>query len=211
MWIQANSKMNFLKELNDAENKVHFYMINTRKKDDANKSDRDKDVHTGTISHTDEIETILKQYENTEKARMYIHVDGTDLVAYHVENIKRSADYLKDSRQVKINPFSLLGSNLTKKEMRYQKLYLLDIDQIHPDIGGGINKNIVEEKILQLFQRDFIHVPELIDSYLTRNGMHMIFTKFDTMKFQKKWSELNDPNIEIGIQSNTFSLIAYTE
>ena len=211
MWIRANKECNFLKGLSESDMRTNAYLITSRKKDDPTKIDKDKDIIYGAISDVDQIDTILKQFSALEYTRLYIHINGTNLKDYHAENIRRSADFLQGKSKVKMNPFNLTNSILTKSENKYQKLFLLDIDMIEPIAGTFIDQAFIEKAILKLFSKDFSSVPDLVDSYLTKTGMHMLFTKFDTMLFEKKWADLKDDGVTIEVKHNAYSLIAYTD
>ena len=203
-WIRGNEDLNFLKST-DEDPHVFLYMVNARSKDDSNKTDRDKDVCYGTLRHSDDIDTILRQFKDMNNIRLYVHINGSSLKKFHYENGIKSLKYLAELNSVKLDPFSFIGSNLTENSP-FQKFFLLDIDL------NESTKDITKDQIISYINNiseslKYAQI-EIIDFYKTKNGFHCITRPFNFNDFKSKF-DIIYKNIDISMQKNGFSLIAY--
>lgn len=181
---------NLIKPLLNFTNEGDFYMLYIlKRKKDQPESERDNHQSVRTIksycidSHDylnrrwDEIKSLCEMF----KARAYIHVQKQNHKDVSLEMMVSLAERIKNGNQNQKNLFdSVVGQLKT-----YEKRWVVDIDNQDFQVVSKVSKFIESIRPQDYFPKIEAIIP-------TKNGYHLITSRFDVVEFKKQF-----PDIEI--------------
>lgn len=178
-----------IKQLLNFENEGDFYMLYVfKRKKDQPEGERDNHQSVRTIKTycVDSVEYLDKRYDEIKqlcemfKARAYIHVQKQNHKDVSLEMMMSLAERIRNGQHIQKGLFdSVVGQIKT-----HEKRWIVDVDTKD-------NKEILNIKLkidsCQPFGKD-----KIIAEIPTKNGYHLITSRFDVMEFAKHF-----PNTEI--------------
>ena len=180
--------INLIKPLLDFNNEGDFYMLYVMKrKKDQPEEERDNHQSVRTIKTycIDSIEYLNKRYDEIKtlceifKARAYIHVQKQNHKDVSLEMMSLLANRIKNGVNKQKGLFDTVVGQLKTNERRW----IVDIDSKDENHLLGI-MNYINEYCLPIGVKILKVIP-------TKNGSHLVTEKFDTMKFSKRYPEVN--------------------
>ena len=182
-----------IKPLLNFENEGDFYMLYVfKRKKDQPEGERDNHQSVRTIKTycVDSIEYLEKRYDEIKqlcemfKARAYIHVQKQNHKDVSLEMMVSLAEKIRNGQTNQKGLFdSVVGQIKT-----YEKRWIVDIDT---------KDDIVVHRIAHIINQMKPEGDKIITCIPTKNGYHLITSRFDVLTFNKMMSLQGDvPDIQ---------------
>jgi hypothetical protein len=187
--------IDLIKPLLKFENDGDFYMlyIFKRKKDQTTDKANHQSVRTIKTYVIESIEYLEERYDEIKqlcemfKARGYIHIQKQNHKDVSLDMLMALAEKIKNSQHVQTHLFdSVVGQMKT-----YEKRWIIDVDTKSIHIRNMI-MNIIESV------RPTDNVSKIEAVIPTKNGVHLITSRFDVMEFSKQLTQRGEevPDIQ---------------
>ena len=187
------NNIELIKDLLNFEQKGDFYMLYVfKRKKDQPEGERDNHQSVRTIKTycVDSIEYLEKRYDEikqlceTFKARAYIHIQKQNHNDVSLEMLTALATRIKNGQHHQKHLFeSVVGQIKT-----YEKRWIVDIDT---------KDEIVVHRIAHIINTMKPEGDKIIKCIPTKNGYHLITSRFDVLTFNKMMSLQGDvPDIQ---------------
>lgn len=176
-----------IKKLLNFSDEGDFYMLYVfkRKKDQPiDERDNHQSVRTIKTYCIESTEHLEKRYEEIKqlcemfKARAYIHVQKQNHQDVSLDMLAALAERIKNGAKNQKNLFDSVVGQIKTNEKRW----IVDVDTKDPDFIGLLIHN------LSFMQPEGNKVEHIIP---TKNGFHLITSKFNTMQFKERYPELD--------------------
>jgi hypothetical protein len=162
-----------------------LYILKRKKDQPENERDNHQSVRTIKTYCIDTIDYLERRYDEIKtlselfRARVYIHVQKQNHKDVSLDMMMTLAQKIKDGQHNQKNLFDSVVGQLKTNEKRW----IVDVD----------TKDNVEILKIELHIdscRPFA-VNKIISEIPTKNGFHLITTRFDVMEFKKKYPDID--------------------
>ena len=174
--------LNLIKPLLNFDNDGDFYMLYVfkRKKDQVTDKANHQSVRTIKTYVVESVEYLESRYDEIKQlcemfsARAYIHIQKQNHKDVSLDMLVALAEKIKNGQHVQTHLFdSVVGQMKT-----YEKRWIIDIDTKSIHIQNMI-MNIIESV------RPIDNISKIEAVIPTKNGVHLITSRFDAMEFKK--------------------------
>lgn len=161
-----------------------LYVFKRKKDQPEDERDNHQSVRTIKTYCIESIEHLEKRYDEVMqlcemfKARAYVHVQKQNHQDVSLDMIATLAERIKNGAKNQKNLFDSVVGQIKTNEKRW----IVDVDTKDPEFIGLLVHN------LSFMQPEGNKVEHVIP---TKNGFHLITSKFNTMQFKERYPELD--------------------